>query len=153
MELRVGERAVAATVKSDREITLGGRTFSVESIGDGLYSVSDGTSRWRVAVAGPPDDRWIAVNGQVANVEVGSGLRRRSRGRSGAHEMSAPMPATVVTIVVQPGSTVKKGDTVLTLEAMKMELPIRAARDGVVKAVHCVQGDLVQPGVNLVELE
>jgi 3-methylcrotonyl-CoA carboxylase alpha subunit len=39
------------------------------------------------------------------------------------------------------------------LEAMKMELPIKAPREGVVRAVHCHTGDLVQPGVNLVELE
>jgi 3-methylcrotonyl-CoA carboxylase alpha subunit len=36
---------------------------------------------------------------------------------------------------------------------MKMELPIRAPRDGVVTAVHCREGDLVQPGVVLVDLE
>jgi biotin carboxyl carrier protein len=34
-----------------------------------------------------------------------------------------------------------------------MELPIKAPRAGVVKAVHCAQGDLVQPGVNLLEIE
>jgi biotin carboxyl carrier protein len=36
---------------------------------------------------------------------------------------------------------------------MKMELPIRAPRAGVVTAIHCVKGELVQPGVNLLELE
>jgi biotin carboxyl carrier protein len=39
------------------------------------------------------------------------------------------------------------------LEAMKMELPIRAPRDARVKAIACRQGDLVQPGVPLLELE
>ena len=46
-----------------------------------------------------------------------------------------------------------EGETVIVLEAMKMELPIKAPRSGVVKAVHCAKGDLVQPGVNLLELE
>ena len=67
--------------------------------------------------------------------------------------MTAPMPATVVKVLVEPGQAVAEGDTVLVLEAMKMELPIRAPRAGVVKAVHCAQGELVQPGVALVELE
>ena len=48
---------------------------------------------------------------------------------------------------------VTEGDTLIVLEAMKMELPIKAPRNGVVKAVHCAKGDLVQPGVNLLELE
>jgi 3-methylcrotonyl-CoA carboxylase alpha subunit len=76
-----------------------------------------------------------------------------ARRRSVATDMSAPMPATVVKLFVSPGASLKKGDTVLTLEAMKMELPIRSPRDGVVRAVHCKPGELVQPGVNLVELE
>ena len=41
----------------------------------------------------------------------------------------------------------------MVLEAMKMELPIRAPRDGVVKSVGCRVGDLVQPGATLLELE
>ena len=67
--------------------------------------------------------------------------------------MSAPMPATVVNVVAPPGMAVRKGDTVLMLEAMKMELPIKASHDGVVAAIRCSPGELVQPGVNLVEIE
>jgi 3-methylcrotonyl-CoA carboxylase alpha subunit len=63
------------------------------------------------------------------------------------------MPATVIKILVAPGSAVKTGDTVLLLEAMKMELPIRAPADAVIKAVHCREGDLVQPDVALVDFE
>ena len=47
----------------------------------------------------------------------------------------------------------KKGDIVIVLEAMKMELPIRALGDAVVKAVHCREGELVQPDAMLVEFE
>jgi 3-methylcrotonyl-CoA carboxylase alpha subunit len=63
------------------------------------------------------------------------------------------MPATVIRVLVAPGATVARGDTLVMLEAMKMELPIRAPRDGVVRAVHCQSGELVQPGVNLLDLE
>ena len=65
----------------------------------------------------------------------------------------APMPATVVTINTAPGQSVAEGDTLIVLEAMKMELPIKAPRSGIVKAVHCTKGELVQPGVNLLEIE
>ena len=64
----------------------------------------------------------------------------------------SPMPATVVSINAVPGQAVSEGETLIVLEAMKMELPIKAPRGGVVKAVHCAKGDLVQPGVNLLEL-
>jgi biotin carboxyl carrier protein len=61
------------------------------------------------------------------------------------------MPATVITVKVKPGDAVKKGDVVVVLEAMKMELPLRALGDGVVAAVRCRQGDLVQADAVLVE--
>jgi len=54
---------------------------------------------------------------------------------------------------VKVGQPVERGDVLLTLEAMKMELPISAPRAGVVKSVTCKAGDLVQPGVPLVELD
>ena len=63
------------------------------------------------------------------------------------------MPATVVRVDAAPGDTVHRGDTLIVLEAMKMELPVRAPADGTVKAVHCKPGDLVQPGVPLIEIE
>jgi biotin carboxyl carrier protein len=62
------------------------------------------------------------------------------------------MPATVIKVLVAPGAIVKKGDTVIVLEAMKMELPIRAPADATVMAVHCREGELVQPDAALIEL-
>ena len=63
------------------------------------------------------------------------------------------MRATVIAVNAQPGQQVAEGETLIVLEAMKMELPIKSPRPGVVKAVHCATGDLVQPGVNLLEIE
>ena len=63
------------------------------------------------------------------------------------------MPATVRQVVVSPGARVQQGDVLLVLEAMKMELPIRAPGDGTVAAVKCRQGELVQAGQELIELE
>jgi 3-methylcrotonyl-CoA carboxylase alpha subunit len=62
------------------------------------------------------------------------------------------MPATVVKVLVTPGQEVRGGDTLIKLEAMKMELPVRAPHDGVVKAVRCREGELVQAGVRLLDL-
>ena len=128
--------------------------LSVERIGEGWYLVTDGTRRWRVAVASTAESEWVFVDGQVARLDMAAKDpgRRRSRGRGDAGVMS-PMPATVVAINAVPGQTVSQGDTLIVLEAMKMELPIKAPRAGVIKAVNCATGDLVQPGVNLLEFE
>jgi 3-methylcrotonyl-CoA carboxylase alpha subunit len=63
------------------------------------------------------------------------------------------MPATVTAVNVAAGDSVKHGDVLIVLEAMKMELPIRAPGDGTVAAVHCRAGELVQPDVSLIDFE
>ena len=63
------------------------------------------------------------------------------------------MPATVRRINVAVGDAVAAGDTLIVLEAMKMELPIRAGAAGTVTSIACREGELVQPGVALVEIE
>ena len=63
------------------------------------------------------------------------------------------MPATVVEIKVAVGDRVSRGDVLIALEAMKMELPVKAPRDGTIKSIACRTGELVQPGVPLLQLE
>ena len=154
LTLRLGDRTVQARVDANGTVQIDSASFSVTAEGPGLYVVDDGTRRWRVAVADAGEVRWVSVDGQVAVVEVETGAAPVRRKKTAAGDaMIAPMPATVVKVLVQPGQAVAEGATVLVLEAMKMELPIRAPRDGVVRAVRCAQGELVQPGVALVELE
>jgi biotin carboxyl carrier protein len=126
---------------------------NVQPIGDGWYVVEEGEARWLVAMVAEPNGTWVFVNGQVERIES-AGSRdhhgpARKRGDAG---VMSPMPATVIAIHAGVGQTVTEGDTIIVLEAMKMELPIKAPRSGVVKAVHCAKGDLVQPGVTLLEL-
>jgi acetyl-CoA/propionyl-CoA carboxylase biotin carboxyl carrier protein len=67
--------------------------------------------------------------------------------------ITSPMQATVVKIAVTPGDKVVKGDLVCVLEAMKMEQPMPAHRDGVVATVLCNVGDTVSAGHILLALE
>jgi 3-methylcrotonyl-CoA carboxylase alpha subunit len=67
--------------------------------------------------------------------------------------MSAPMPGLVLKILVASGAVVEKGAPLIILEAMKMEHQIHAPYAGTVRAVNCHEGELVQPGVDLVEIE
>jgi 3-methylcrotonyl-CoA carboxylase alpha subunit len=63
------------------------------------------------------------------------------------------MPGKVIAVKAAPGQVVAKGDELLVVEAMKMENALRAPRGGVVKTVRARVGDMVQPGLVLVELE
>lgn len=130
----------------------GDREYRVES-GNGNVLV-DGKSveipRHAIAVAAG-ETRWVFMDGEVWEFEVQS--RGRKPGAAHHSTLTSPMPATVRKISVSPGATVKKGDTLVVLEAMKMELPVRAPSDGVVKSISCREGDLVPPGVPLVEME
>ncbi len=131
----------------------GGRPLTVTSIAPGKYEVIDGERRVRVFAAGPPEAREVFVSGRVYRLEVTSASeRRRKAGASHGDSLMAPMPATVVKVLVEAGQQVRRGDILIKLEAMKMELPIRAPHDGSVKAIRCREGELVQPGVTLLEV-
>lgn len=127
----------------------------VMRIGNGVYRVEHEGRAHIVHVAGPVGNEWLHWNGQVFHRPFADDVpERRGPSASDAHHaLTAPMPATVLQVLVQAGTAVRKGDTLLILEAMKMELPVRAAADAVVSAVHCRVGELVQPDSVLVELE
>ncbi len=65
----------------------------------------------------------------------------------------APMPGTVIKVAVAPGDQVAARDTLVVLEAMKMETPLVSPYDGTVRAVHVAEGDRVAGGALLVELD
>ena len=71
---------------------------------------------------------------------------------AGAKTVTAPLPGSITKVSVKVGDTVAAGDTVLMMEAMKMENSITAEFAGTVKAVLCKEGDQVQSGQDLVEL-
>jgi biotin carboxyl carrier protein len=69
---------------------------------------------------------------------------------SKANDVKAPMPGLIVGVMVDIGQAVKKGDTLVILEAMKMENAIKAGGDGVVKKVAVSTGDKVDKNQVLV---
>jgi 3-methylcrotonyl-CoA carboxylase alpha subunit len=122
----------------------------VETLGNGRFRV-DG----RLAYAAR-DRRstWVFIDGRTYVIEPEShDASDRLHATDDQIALSAPMPATVVAIDVTPGQQVAAGDLLVMLEAMKMELPIRAPRAGRVKGLACRVGELVQPGVPLIELD
>ena len=127
--------------------------MDVRRIGDGVYRIEVEGQGEIVYVAGVRDDRWVFWNGRVFHGGFGEAQLSTARAGRAAHQLlSAPMPATVIKVLVQVGAAVKKGETLVILEAMKMELPLRSGADATVRAVHCREGELVQPDTVLVEL-
>ena len=70
----------------------------------------------------------------------------------GTAKVEAPMQGLVVSIDVSSGQKVKAGETLIVLEAMKMENPIVAPVDGTVAGIHVSKGDTVETGALLVSL-
>ena len=130
--------------------TAGNGAPLVRALGAGRYLVTTGdVSKLAYAVRSSAGT-WVYVDGVVGLVGSESGVAGR-RGSDDQTALAAPMPATVVAINVVPGQRVSTGEMLILLEAMKMELPIKAPRDGIIATVDCQVGELVQPGVQLVE--
>ena len=128
----------------------------VTVIGRDTLLVAVGDARHVVYVVGPPSDRWAFWNGLVfhsrGDQEAAARRTTRAPGQT-AHTLTAPMPASVIKVLVVAGAKVPRGAPVVILEAMKMELPVRALEEGTVTAVYCREGDLVQADQPLVDLE
>jgi len=67
-------------------------------------------------------------------------------------DVTTPMPGRIVAINVSLGDSVNAGDTVVTVEAMKMENPVHAPVSGTIKAIHVAEGDTVNPDECLIEI-
>jgi biotin carboxyl carrier protein len=94
----------------------------------------------------------FVFDGETYETEVADkGARTKARHRD--HSTSAPMPGVVLKILAKAGDNVTKGTPLLILEAMKMEHQILAPRDGTIAAVNCREGELVQPGIELVTMK
>lgn len=134
-KVRAGEYDIEILAARDREaeIRVGGRNYSVPFVIDGS----------RIS---------FSFDGEIYFAEVtekGASGRARHRDQS----MSAPMPGLVLKILVAAGAVVEKGAPLIILEAMKMEHQIHAPYAGTVWAINCQEGELVQPGVDLAEIE
>jgi biotin carboxyl carrier protein len=67
--------------------------------------------------------------------------------------VTAPMPGTVIRVLFSPGDAVKARQPLVVLEAMKMETPLTSPYEATVQAVHVAEGDRVEGGALLLELE
>jgi biotin carboxyl carrier protein len=142
--------------------TIGDQTYQVK-----LYRQYPGEVQLRIdgkplkaffatdpATANHPAQQWVSLGDSityaVTRVEA-SGRRRGSRAGS-AGNLTAQMPGQVTDVVVAEGDAVESGQTLLIMEAMKMEIRVTAPADGIVKQLHVQKGDTVDRGQQLIEI-
>lgn len=146
--------AVVREANNGLEVTLDGRSFAldVDELAPGTFSLREGVRTEIFHCVRDGDDVHLFWRGVVYRLAVErEGGRAPQRHAGGGLE--APMPGKVIKVNVAPGDAVAKGDEILVIEAMKMENAIRAPRDGRVRSVAAKLGEMVSPGVVLVELE
>jgi acetyl-CoA carboxylase biotin carboxylase subunit len=119
--------------------------------GEQVVALVDGI-RYKYQVRRHGDDYFIHSTVGQRTVTRLSRYPRHAGARS--HESAnSPMPGQVLRVLVSEGQTVKAGDPLIALEAMKMEQTIKATMDGVVRAILVKAGQVVAPGQLLVEID
>jgi len=145
------------------ELVIDGQTYTVE-VGDVSRSpvavVVNGvpkTVSFREVTAAAPVAQAPATVPQAAPAPVvaepaAPPVQPAPVGTVAGEVLRAPMPGKILSVLVTVGKTVKQGDTVCTLEAMKMEMPISSTTSGTVKAVHVQPGQTVANDAPLVTI-
>ncbi|MCE8534099.1 acetyl/propionyl/methylcrotonyl-CoA carboxylase subunit alpha [Ruegeria pomeroyi] len=140
------------------DVQVEGRDRQLWQIGADQVVAERRDGRWRIGGRAMPD---VSVAGGVATVFDGYGLPfdiidpldRDSSAGGDTNVVLAPMPGLVKAVFASAGQSVKEGDRLAILEAMKMEHSLLAARDGVVAEVLAEAGAQVEAGAALVRLE
>ncbi len=148
-------RAVEVREAGDSlEASVDGRAFAfaVRRVAEGTFVLEAGERRETFHCVREGDVVHLFWKGAAYRFEEETEAVRAAH-RHLAGGLEAPMPGRVIKLSVAPGDEVKRGDELLVVEAMKMENAIRAPRDGRVKSVAAVLGQMVSPGVVLVEIE
>jgi len=139
-------------------VTFEDRTVSVEILrADAergqLELLIDG-ERATACVSSDGAKRWVTVNGQTMVLTKQSGARTSGGGHHHtAGELTAPMPGQVRAVNVSEGDAVTKGQTLLVLEAMKMEIRIQSSTDGTVVKLYVKPGQTVEREQILIEID
>lgn len=138
--------------------TLGDKTVEVEILrmdaDHGKLDLLIDGERVTAYVSSDNAKRWVTVNGQTFVLTKSSGARRSGGGHHhAAGELTAPMPGQVRTVNVSEGEAVAKGQTLMVLEAMKMEIRIQAPSDGVVSSISVTVGQTVEREQTLIMVE
>ncbi len=114
----------------------------------GLLRLDDATLPVTIV---PGEALTVLVSGRTIAITPLDPLAPPRAAPPGADHVLAPIPGRITSVLVQPGDVVSRGQTLIVLEAMKMEMSLTSAMDGTIAAVRCAVGDMVQEGADLVD--
>ena len=137
---------IDSIVGSKAKVEVNGIPFEVEMQGSSLVEEALPTVSTEAAAA-------PAAPAAAPAAEPAAPAAAAKSGPGAGAPVKAPLPGVVTKILVKEGQSVKKGETVLVLEAMKMENNIMANKDGQVKAIHVTVGQTVVQDDKLVDLQ
>jgi 3-methylcrotonyl-CoA carboxylase alpha subunit len=95
---------------------------------------------------------WVVLPDATYRLAFIDPLAPNEHSGTSAGKIVAPMPGKIGAVLAKPGAAVKRGETLMLLEAMKMEHAVVAPADGVVAAIHFAVGALVEEGAELLTL-
>ena len=141
---------------SEFNVTVHGETYKVKVAGAG-HKVS-GKRPFFLKIDGKLEEVSIEslteiVPSQAGEIEGATSAQSSRPMASGDGDVTTPVPGKVTSVKVAVGDKVEEGDTVLTVEAMKMENEVHSPISGVVKQIHAKIGDTVNPDETLIEVE
>jgi biotin carboxyl carrier protein len=133
--------------------TINGNVYKVviNRIEDTIADVEVNGTPYKVEMNKPTQKQVITINRPVQTT-VAPVVRPQQTG-SGASALRSPLPGIIIDVLCKPGDTVKKGQKLLVLEAMKMENAINSEKDGVIKELKVNKGDSVLEGAELLIIE
>ena len=118
---------------------------------DGVYTVKHNGQEYVVEVKSGGDISSIQVAGQASAVPQASAPQAATPAVN-AEDIPAPLAGNIWKVLVSPNQQINEGDTLVILEAMKMETEVKAARSGTVVAVNVSEGDQVSAGQAIISL-
>jgi biotin carboxyl carrier protein len=136
------------------QVSIGGRVYEVRLLDAqvGEVTLLINGRRVHAFVGAEGSQRWVALGGVVYTLRRAENVSRKRATLSGDHNLTATMPGQVIRLLVVEGEVVQRGQALLVLEAMKMEVRISAPHVGTVKRVLCHVGQIVERGQPLLEL-
>jgi biotin carboxyl carrier protein len=156
MKITFGAQSIELTPKGGNyTASLGDQTVLVEIVRaeDGRLDLLVDGRRVIAHVTSDGARRWVTVEGRTMLLTKSSGARRTGAGHEHASGLTAPMPGQVRSANVRAGEAVTKGQTLLVIEAMKMEIRIQSPRDGTVRKLFVEPGQTVEREQILIEIE
>jgi len=135
--------------------TLGDRTFPVQAqmLPDGGWLLTIDGKRITVYGAAAGNQRYLHLAGQTYTLTLPDARSKRRAGAAAGGDLTAQMPGQVAEVLVAEGDAVSAGQTLLVLEAMKMQIRVVAPGDGRVRRLLVSKGAVVERGQLLAEVE